>query len=95
MGNFSKSKDGLTMVRHQEIGKRLKQIQHEITALHVELTAAYPISNPNAKKAINASGNIAGLGGNLDKLRCSLENLMAKQHPTKWDVDVYYGPDAP
>ena len=95
MKRFSQQKAGLLMERHREIGEWLKQIQHEMTALHSELVTAYPISHRNARLAINASGNIAGLGGNLDKLRCNLEELMAKQHPAEWDVDVYYGSGAP
>lgn len=66
----------------EEIGERLKQVDRDITAL-VHVLNSVPKSEWTDQHD-RASDAIA-------QLRDDLEERMAKEHPEKWDTDVFYG----
>ena len=82
-----RTKPGLTMQRHRELGARLHELREELGGLQVELGHAYPYSSadrgrPNhwVSKAYYA----------VDMLRSALDTEMFREHPAEASVDVYY-----
>jgi len=82
-----RKKQGIDWPRHQEVGRRLKEIRAYLNQLSTELSGSYGVSSTVAARAEKA---IAG----LDKLRCELDDIVCRDFPSLSDkevVSVYYG----
>jgi hypothetical protein len=84
-------KPGLTVTRHQEIGKRLTEIRSELVSLSVEVSNAYPLSGKKARYRKALQKAVQGLS---DARNYGEENLIV-DHPNKWVTYDYYPLDNP
>ena len=77
-------KTGLTFEQHLTLGRRLREINNEITEMYVLLVNAYPLK-------LNGP-HVLRVRDGLSRLRSSLEDIMFREHPYKATTKVYYGP---
>jgi hypothetical protein len=82
-----KRKPGLSLERHKEIGKELKQMHNDISSLLVEVGNAYPISGKRGK----ALKHIQQISNSLIEARSELENLLFQDFPDDATTKFYYG----
>ena len=74
---------GLPMFRHRALGKRLHELQAELTHLSVEIANAEGLTSPVAKMATRAAEA-------LFELRAELENAMFRRYPSERSTAVYF-----
>lgn len=79
-----RSKPGLTLDRHREIGVRLKTIRDELMSLSIDIGRVYPLDGKVGRAA-------SRLYGELDKLRCALDDAGFIEHGDDFSIHVYYG----
>ena len=77
-------KKNITLERHREIGRYLKDLNQALCGLLVEFASA-------TGKTSKISRAIAGMQGQLTKLRSEAEEVMARDYPAEWDTHIYYG----
>lgn len=79
-------KKGLTIERHREIGKVLREMHDNLSHIYVEVSNAYPDVGPGglARRSLKSTLN------RLDAARSFLDSKCSSEHSGEWDVDVYY-----
>jgi septation ring formation regulator EzrA len=82
------AKKGLTIEQHKELGKKLSNIQNELTQITMLLSRAYPVKARTEKYVTQATKNI-GL------LRAILDNLIFVEHGkelSEYEINHVYFP---
>jgi hypothetical protein len=80
----SRSKPGLDITRHQEIGLELARIRDRLNTLGVEIANAYPKSSRLSRLAL-------AMPDSVDKARSALDNQVCAEHPADpANTYVYY-----
>jgi hypothetical protein len=82
-----RSKPGLDISRHQEIGLELARIRDRLTTLGVEVANAYPKSSRLSRLAL-------AMPGSVDKARSALDNQVCAEHPADPDTTYWYYPQS-
>ena len=83
---MQRKKSGLSLERHKEIGRLLKDMNRQLVSLSVEVGNAYPTTGEKAKPYKHISQAINA----LSKARSCAEENCAQEHPD-WDTSIYYG----
>jgi len=79
-----KQKKGLTIERHEAIGKEMKIISRHLNTLFIEVANAYPLKSRQVRELEKADKA-------FQHARNELDNRMFKEHGEKSDVGTYYG----
>ena len=77
-------KKGLTIERHEAIGKEMKTMSRQLNTVCIEVANAYPLK----------SRQVLQLGKSdkaLQHARNKLDNRMFREHGEKSDPGIYYG----
>jgi hypothetical protein len=77
------AKPGLSLQRHLDIGRRLRELQQELTHLTVEVGNAYPLA-AKFPQAIRRTSEA------LSRARSEGDNQLSDEHPQQWSASVSY-----
>jgi predicted transcriptional regulator len=79
-----RTKKGLTIERHNAIGKELKTISSHLNAVFIEVANAYPLKSRQVRELEKADKA-------LQHARNELDNRMFREHGEKSDPGTYFG----
>lgn len=83
-------KPGLSLERHREIGRILKEMDQQLASLAVEFGNAYPKTGERSLP----HQHLLKARAALSEARNRAENNCAKEFPDDWEVGFYYGREA-
>ena len=80
------TKSRLTPEDHADLGATLAAIRNELLHRAVQVTNAYPKTEPQVRHLNNAVDA-------LDSARSALDNALARDYPNAFDPETYYPQD--